>query len=151
MERTLMIIKPDGVRKRLLGEILRRVEGIGLTIKSLRMLQLDRRTARRFYAVHRDRPFFHSLIEYMTSGPVVVAALEGPNAVSRYRNLIGNTNPDKAEEGTIRRLYGESIEHNVVHGSDSTENGIIETSFFFSSAELDMIANDEQGNGNKTR
>ena len=144
MERTLMIIKPDGVKKRLIGEILRRVEGIGLTVKSLRMLQLDRRTTRRFYAVHRERPFYHSLIEYMTSGPVVVAALEGPNAVIRYRTLIGDTNPDKAEEGTIRRLYGDSIEHNTVHGSDSTENGKIETTFFFSSAELEMISNADE-------
>lgn len=134
-----MIIKPDGVEKRLIGEILRRVEGIGLTIKCLKMLQLDRKTAGRFYAVHRERPFYHSLIEYMTSGPVVVVALEGPNAVTRYRTLIGNTDPNKAEEGTVRRLYGESIERNTVHGSDSTENGIIETAFFFSSAELEMI------------
>lgn len=141
MERTLAIIKPDGIQKRLTGEILRRIEGIGLTIKSLRMLQLDRATAGRFYAVHKERPFYHSLIEYMTSGPVVVVALEGPNAVARYRTLIGNTNPDKADEGTIRRLYGDSIERNVVHGSDSSENGIIETSFFFNTAELEMFTN----------
>ncbi len=138
MERTLMIIKPDAVQRNLIGEIIRRVEGAGLTIKSLRMLQLDRKTAGRFYAVHRERSFYHSLIEYMTSGPVVVAALEGPNAVTRYRNLIGVTDPDKADEGTIRRLYGESIERNAVHGSDSSENGKIETSFFFASAELEM-------------
>jgi len=147
MERTLMIIKPDGVKKRLIGEILRRVEGIGLTIRSLRMLQLDRRTAGRFYAVHRERPFYHSLIEYMTSGPVIVAALEGPNAITRYRTLIGATDPDKAEEGTVRRLYGDSIEHNVVHGSDSTENGKIETAFFFSTAELEMT-DDSDKNSN---
>ena len=139
MERTLMIIKPDAVKKRLIGEILRRVEGAGLTIKTVKMLQLDRKTAGRFYAIHREKAFFHSLIEYMTSGPVVVTALEGPNAVTRYRNLIGATNPDKAEEGTIRRLYGESIERNAVHGSDSPENGKIETAFFFNSAELDML------------
>ncbi len=138
MERTLMIIKPDGVKKRIIGEILRRVEGIGLTVKCVKMLQLDRSTAKRFYLVHRERPFFHSLVEYMTSGPVVVVALEGPNAVNRYRTLIGATNPDKADEGTIRRLYGDSIEINTVHGSDSSENGLIETAFFFSSAELEM-------------
>lgn len=138
MERTLMIIKPDGVQKHLIGEILRRVEGAGLTIKALKMLQLDRCTARRFYEVHRERPFFHSLIEYMTSGPVVVVALEGPNAVTKYRTLIGATDPDKAEEGTVRRLYGESVERNTVHGSDSTENGQIETAFFFGTAELRM-------------
>ncbi len=133
-----MIIKPDGVKKHLIGEIIRRVEGAGLTIKALRMLQLDRRTAQRFYDVHSERPFFHSLIEYMTSGPVVVVALEGPNAVTKYRTLIGATDPDKAEEGTIRRLYGESVEKNTVHGSDSTDNGQIETAFFFGSAELTM-------------
>jgi nucleoside-diphosphate kinase len=133
-----MIVKPDGVQKRLIGEILRRVEAAGLGIKSLKMLQLDRNAAQRFYGIHRDRPFFHSLVEYMTSGPVVVVALEGVNGVVRLRNLIGNTNPDKAEEGTIRRLYGDSIEHNVVHGSDSPENGRIETSFFFGTAELEM-------------
>lgn len=138
MERTLMIIKPDGVKKRIIGEIIRRVEGIGLTVRSVRMLQLDRSTAKRFYWVHRERPFFHSLVEYMTSGPVVVAALEGPNAVNRYRTLIGATDPDKADEGTIRRLYGDSIEVNTVHGSDSSENGLIETAFFFSTAELEM-------------
>lgn len=141
MERTLMIIKPDGVKRRLIGEILRRVEAAGLTIKAIKMLQLDRKTAGRFYAVHRERPFFHSLVEYMTSGPVVVAALEGSNAVSRYRNLIGATDPDKAEEGSIRRLYGESVERNTVHGSDSPENGKIETAFFFGSAELEMTNN----------
>ncbi len=138
MERTLIIIKPDGVKKRIIGDILRRVESNGLTIKAMKMIQLDRRTAGRFYGIHRERPFFHSLIEYMTSGPVVVAALEGGNAVSRLRKLNGNTNPDKADEGTIRRLYGESIEHNVVHGSDSEENGRIETAFYFGSSELEM-------------
>ncbi len=138
MEQTLMIIKPDGVEKNLIGEILRRVEGAGLKIKAMKMLQLDRKTARRFYAVHREQPFFHSLIEYMTSGPIVVAALAGPNAVTKYRNLIGETDPDKAEEGTVRRLYGENIERNTVHGSDSPENGIRETAFFFGTAELEM-------------
>ncbi len=138
MEKTLLIIKPDGVKKRLIGEILRRVESAGLNILSMRMLQLDRRTAGRFYAIHKEKAFYHSLIEYMTSGPVVVVALEGMNAVSRLRSLIGATDPDKAEEGTIRRMFADSIERNVVHGSDSTENGIIETSFFFSVAELEM-------------
>lgn len=138
MERTLLIVKPDGVKKRLIGEILRRAEAAGLTIKALRMLQLDRNAAGRFYAVHRERPFYHSLVEYMTSGPVVVAALAGVNGVVRLRNLIGATDPDKAEEGTVRRLYADSIERNVVHGSDSPENGILETSFFFGTAELEM-------------
>lgn len=141
-----MIIKPDGVQKRIIGEILRRVEAAGLNIKAMKMIQLDRRTAGRFYAVHRERPFYHSLIEYMTSGPVVVVALAGSNAVSKFRQLIGATDPDKAEEGTIRRLYGESVERNVVHGSDSTENGIVETTFFFGTAELDMtVSSDIEG------
>ncbi|HHE47320.1 MAG TPA: nucleoside-diphosphate kinase [Bacteroidetes bacterium] len=138
MERTLLIIKPDGVRKRIIGDILKRVEDAGLTIKSIRMLQLDRATAGRFYAVHREKPFYLSLIEYMTSGPVIPVALEGTNAVSRLRTLIGATNPADADEGTIRKLYGESIEVNTVHGSDSSENGMIETSFFFSTADLEI-------------
>lgn len=138
MERTLLIIKPDGVKKRLIGEILRRVEGIGLTIKAMRMLQLDRRTTGRFYLIHRGKNFYHSLIEFMTSGPVVVVGLEGSNAVKRLRDLNGDTDPDKAAEGTIRRLYADNIERNTVHGSDSTENGKIETSFFFGISELEM-------------
>lgn len=138
MERTLLIIKPDGVSRNLIGEILRQVEGAGLAIKSMLMRQLDRRTAGRFYAVHRERPFYHSLIEYMVSGPVVVVALEGTNAVTRLRALIGATDPDKAEEGTIRRQHGESVERNTVHGSDSTENGVIETGFYFGTSDLEM-------------
>src|SRR4030042_1616250 len=138
MERTLLIIKPDAVARNLIGDILRRVEATDLRIKAMRMTQLDRHTAGRFYAVHRERPFYHSLIEYMVSGPVVITALEGTNAVTRLRNLIGATDPDKAEEGTIRRLYGESVERNSVHGSDSPENGGIETRFFFGTAELEM-------------
>ncbi|MDP8239366.1 MAG: nucleoside-diphosphate kinase [Candidatus Hatepunaea meridiana] len=140
MERTLLIIKPDGVKKHLIGTILKMVEASGLTIKSLRMLRLDRNTAGRFYAVHRKRPFYQSLVEYMTSGPVVTVALEGANAVTRLRDLNGDTNPAKAKDGTIRRLYGDSIEVNTVHGSDSAENGIIETSFFFSASELEMVS-----------
>ena len=138
MEKTLCIIKPDGVKKNAVGDIVRRVQESGLKVLCLKMLQLDRKTAGRFYEVHKERPFYHSLIEYMTSGPVVVVALEGANAIQRYRDLIGNTNPEKADEGTIRKLYGESIEANTVHGSDSVENGIIETAFFFSSAELNL-------------
>lgn len=138
LEKTLMIIKPDAVANRHIGEILYRVQKSGLEIKCLKMLSLDRATAGRFYAVHKERPFFHSLVEYMTSGPVVVVALEGDNAVSRYRTLIGATDPQKADEGTIRKLFGISLERNAVHGSDSVENGIIETSFFFSTAELEM-------------
>jgi len=115
-----------------------------LTIKSMRMLQLDRRTAGRFYAVHRGKPFYQSLIEYMTSGPVVVTALEGLSGVNRLRSLIGATDPSQAEEGTIRRLYGDSIERNTVHGSDSAENGLVETAFFFGTAELDITTENAQ-------
>ncbi|MCF7810192.1 nucleoside-diphosphate kinase [bacterium] len=140
MEKTLAIIKPDGVQRNIIGDILHRVEDSGLVILSIRMLQLDRKTAGRFYEVHRERPFYQSLIEYMTSGPVVVIALEGSNAVNRWRQLIGATDPSKAEKGTIRNKYGESVERNTVHGSDSPENGSIETAFFFSSSELKMKA-----------
>ena len=140
MEKTLLIVKPDGVRKHVIGDILRRVESSGLIIKALRMVQLDRATAGRFYAVHKEKPFYPNLIEYMTSGPVIPVALEGEDAVNRLRAIIGATNPADAAEGTIRKLYGESIEVNTVHGSDSVENGKIETSFFFSSSELEMLA-----------
>ena len=140
MEKTLLIVKPDGVRKHVIGDILRRVESSGLIIKALRMVQLDRATAGRFYAVHKEKPFYPNLIEYMTSGPVIPVALEGGDAVNRLRAIIGATNPADAAEGTIRKLYGESIEVNTVHGSDSVENGKIETSFFFSSSELEMLA-----------
>lgn len=138
MERTLTIVKPDAVKLNATGDILRRIEQSGLKILAVKMLQLDRSAAGRFYAVHKDKPFFHSLVEFMTSGPVVVAALEGSNAVVRLRTLIGSTDPAKADEGTIRRLYGTRIEQNAVHGSDSPENGLIETSFFFSELELHM-------------
>ena len=143
MERTLLIIKPDGVRKNVIGDILNRVERAGLKIKSLQMLRVDRNTAGRFYAVHRQKPFYQSLLNYMTSGPVIPVALEGENAVKRLRTIIGATNPSDAEEGTIRKLYGESIEVNTVHGSDSVENGNIETSFFFSASELEMTNEDK--------
>jgi len=140
MERTLAIIKPDGVQKNVIGDILHRVEESGLIVLAVQMLQLDRKTAGRFYEVHRERPFYQSLIEYMTSGPVVVVALEGSNAVNRWRQLIGATDPSKADKGSIRQKYGDSIERNTVHGSDSPENGVIETAFFFSSSELKMKA-----------
>ncbi len=139
MEKTLLIIKPDGVQKQITGDILKRVEETGLRIIAMKQMQLDRNMAGRFYAVHRERPFYQSLVDYMTSGPVVVVALDGANCVNRLRTLNGATDPDKADEGTIRRSFGESIERNVVHGSDSTENGQIETAFYFSSSELDML------------
>jgi nucleoside-diphosphate kinase len=132
MERTLMIIKPDAVAKGHMGDIVSIVEKIeGLNIIALRLVKLSPQDARKFYEIHRERPFYDDLVEYMTSGKVVVIAIEGEDAVSRMRGVIGATNPAEAAEGTIRKMYAESIEANAVHGSDSPENGVIETSFFF--------------------
>jgi nucleoside-diphosphate kinase len=130
-ERTLMIIKPDAVRDKHIGEILARVEKEGFEISGLRMVQLSKRQAEDFYAVHKERPFYAPLVAYMTSGPVVVAKLERESAVEHWRRVIGATDPERAEPGTIRQLYGKSIESNAVHGSDSPRNGEIETDFFF--------------------
>jgi len=132
MEKTLMIIKPDAVRDGRIGEILARVEREGFAITGLRMLHLTKEQAEAFYAVHRERAFFAPLVKYMSSGPVVVGRLERENAVEHWRKVIGATDPLKADPGTIRRMYGKSIEANAVHGSDSPENGEIETEFFFS-------------------
>jgi nucleoside-diphosphate kinase len=131
MEKTLMIIKPDAVAARHVGVILDRVEREGFAITGLRLLRLTKEQAEAFYAVHRERPFFAPLVKYMSSGPVVVGRLERENAVEQWRKVIGSTDPLKADPGTIRRLFGTSIEANAVHGSDSPENGEIETKFFF--------------------
>jgi nucleoside-diphosphate kinase len=131
MEKTLMIIKPDAVAAGRIGEILARVERENFRITGLRFLHLTKQQAESFYAVHREKPFFAPLVKYMTSGPVVVGRLERENAVEHWRKVIGSTDPLKADPGTIRRMYGASIEANVVHGSDSPENGEIETKFFF--------------------
>lgn len=131
MERTLMIIKPDAVAAKNIGNIVARVESEGFHITGLRYMQLTNEQAGEFYAVHRERAFFADLVRYMTSGPVVVGRLERVNAVEHWRAVIGSTDPQKAAEGTIRKLYGKSIEANAVHGSDSPENGAKETSFFF--------------------
>jgi len=130
-ERTLMIIKPEIIQKRNAGNIITRVEKEGFVITTMRMLQLTRTQAADFYAIHKDKPFFNGLLDYITSGPVIVARLERDNAVEKWREVIGATDPKKAAPGTIRALYGESIERNAVHGSDSVENGRIETDFFF--------------------
>jgi len=130
-ERTLMIIKPEIIQKRNVGNIITRVEKEGFAITAVRMLHLTRTQAADFYAIHRDKPFFNGLMDYITSGPVIVARLERENAVEKWREVIGATDPKKAAPGTIRALYGESIERNAVHGSDSVENGRIETDFFF--------------------
>ena len=134
--RTLTIIKPDSVRKRNLGKILSRIEAEGFTILGIRKVSLSQNQAEGFYAVHRERPFFGDLVKYMMSGPVYVAALERNDAVPALRKLMGATDPKKADKGTIRAEYGESIEQNAIHGSDSDENAKIEINFFFAESEL---------------
>jgi nucleoside-diphosphate kinase len=136
LERTLSIVKPDGVQKNLIGEVYRRFEQAGLRIVAARMLRLTPELAEGFYAVHRERPFFRDLCRYMTSGPVVAQVLEGEGAVARQRDIMGATDPKKAAKGTIRADLASSIEENVVHGSDSIENAAREIAFFFSDVEL---------------
>ena len=136
IERTLSIIKPDGVKRNLVGEIFRRFESNGLRIIATRMQRLSKAEAQGFYAVHEARPFFNDLVEYMTSGPVVVTALEGENAVSRNRELMGATNPKDAAPGTIRADFGLDIRRNAVHGSDSVAAAEKETRLFFTDDEL---------------
>ena len=136
MEMTLSIIKPDAVKKGVIGKIVDRFESNGLRIAAMKKIQLDEKTAGGFYEVHKDRPFFGDLVEFMTSGPVVVMALEGEGAVLKNRDLMGATNPKEAEKGTIRADFAESIDANAVHGSDSLENATNEIKFFFSKDEV---------------
>jgi nucleoside-diphosphate kinase len=136
VERTLSIIKPDATRRNLTGAINARIEQAGLRIVAQKRLKLSREQAEAFYAVHRERPFFDSLCRFMTSGPVVVQVLEGENAVQRYREVMGATDPAKAAPGTIRKDFAESIEANSVHGSDSPENARTEIGFFFAGIEI---------------
>ena len=136
MQKTFSIIKPDAVKRNLIGHINQMIESADLKILASKKIYLTKNQAQIFYEVHKERPFFDSLVEYMTSGPVQVQVLEGEGAVIKYRKIMGATNPDEAEEGTIRKQYGESIEANSVHGSDSEENAKIEISFFFSGSEL---------------
>lgn len=136
LERTLSIVKPDGVQKNLIGEVYRRFEQAGLRIIAARMMQLTQAQAEGFYAVHRERPFFKDLVKYMISGPVIVQVLEGENAVAKHRDLMGATDPKKADKGTIRADLAASIEENVVHGSDSTDNAKNEIAYFFAAADL---------------
>ena len=131
MERTLSIIKPDGVEKNVIGEIYKRFEDSGLTIVEAKMLRLTRDQAEGFYAVHKERPFFNDLVDYMISGPVMVQVLEGEHAIDRNRELMGATNPAEADEGTIRKDFATSIEKNTVHGSDGPDTAKEEISFFF--------------------
>ena len=136
LERTFSIIKPDATRRNLTGAINDRIEKAGLRIIGQRRLRMTREQAEGFYGVHRERPFFRSLVEFMTSGPVVVQVLEGENAVSKYREVMGATDPVKAAVGTIRKDFAESIEANSVHGSDSAENARTEIAFFFKPDEI---------------
>ena len=134
--RTFTIIKPDSVRKNNFGKIVSRLETAGFRVLGVKKIGLSQRQAEAFYAVHNARPFFRSLVDYMTSGPVFVAALERESAVPELRKLMGATDPTKADEGTIRKEFGESIEQNAIHGSDSDENAAIEIAFFFAESEL---------------
>ena len=136
VEQTLSIIKPDGVQKNLIGEIYSRFEKAGLQIVAAKMLQMSKQQAERFYAVHKARPFFISLINYMTSGPVMVQTLEGEDAIGRNREIMGATNPVDAAKGTIRAEFAESIEKNIVHGSDGAETAAQEITFFFGDDEM---------------
>ncbi|MCE7169163.1 nucleoside-diphosphate kinase [Campylobacter coli] len=133
MEKTLSIIKPDAVKKGVIGKILDRFESNGLRIAAMKKVQLSKEQAEAFYAVHKERPFFKDLVEFMISGPVVVSVLEGEGAVLKNRDLMGATNPKEAQPGTIRADFAESIDANAVHGSDSLENAKIEIEFFFKS------------------
>jgi nucleoside-diphosphate kinase len=136
LERTLSIVKPDGVARNLIGDVYRRFEQAGLRIVAARMLHLTQRQAEGFYEVHRERPFFRDLCAYMTSGPVMVQVLEGESAVQRHRDIMGATDPKKAAPGTIRADLASSIEENVVHGSDSAENAAREVAYFFAETSL---------------
>lgn len=136
MEQTLSIIKPDAVKKGVIGKIISRFETNGLRIAAAKKLLLSTDDAKRFYEVHKDRPFYSELVEFMTSGPVVVMVLEGENAVAKNRELMGATDPQKAEKGTIRADFADSIDANAVHGSDSLENAKIEIAFFFAKREI---------------
>jgi nucleoside-diphosphate kinase len=136
MQQTLSIIKPDAVKKNVIGKIIDRFESNGLRIAAMKKLQLTKEDAAAFYAVHAERPFFNDLVEFMTSGPVVVMVLEGENAVAKNRELMGATNPKEAAPGTIRADFAESIDANAVHGSDSLENAEIEINFFLQKERL---------------
>ncbi|MFQ6079040.1 MAG: nucleoside-diphosphate kinase [Thermodesulfobacteriota bacterium] len=131
MERTLSIVKPDGVEKGLIGEVIKRFEDNGLKVIGLKMVKMSKREAEGFYAVHRGKLFFESLTTFMSSGPAVVMVLEGDNAIQRVRDLMGATNPHEAVEGTLRRQFGSNIERNIVHGSDGPDTAAFEIGYFF--------------------
>jgi nucleoside-diphosphate kinase len=137
-ERTFAIIKPDAVKARKAGRILARIEDAGFTIRAMRFTHLTRAEAEGFYAVHRARPFFASLTEFMSSGPCIVMALEAPGAIAKWRTLMGATDPAKADAGTLRKEFGASIEHNATHGSDAAETAAFELAYFFRGMELEQ-------------
>ncbi len=136
MERTLSIIKPDGVGKNVMGEVIRRFETDGIKIAAMKMIHLTKPQAEGFYAVHKERPFFSSLTDFMISGPIVVMVLEGEDVIARNRKLMGATNFEEAEAGTIRKEYATNIEQNVVHGSDAPETAAVEIGYFFNDLEI---------------
>jgi nucleoside-diphosphate kinase len=136
MEKTLSIVKPDGVRKNLIGEVIKRFEQKGLRITALKMLRLSQDEAKRFYIVHKERPFYESLTHFMSEGPIVVMVVEGEDAINTVREIMGATNPKDASPGTIRADFASSVEHNIVHGSDSQESAAYEIPFFFSSPDI---------------
>jgi len=136
MERTLSIVKPDGIKKNLIGEVIKRFEQRGLRIAALKMLKLSKEEAKGFYIVHKDKPFYESLTDFMSEGPIVVMVVEGKNSISEVREIMGATNPKDAAPGTIRSDFASEIEHNIVHGSDSKESASYEIPFFFSSVEI---------------
>lgn len=135
-QRTLAILKPDCVRKELIGEVIRRIQEAGFQIRALKMMHLSKKEAEGFYEVHRDKPFFDDLTDFMSSGPCVPMVLEKDNAIADFRSLIGATDPSEAEEGTIRSDFADSIEQNIVHGADSVENGRREAAYFFPEHEI---------------
>ena len=135
-ERTFAIIKPDAVKKGVAGQILSRIEAEGFSVRGLRLTHLSKHEAEGFYAVHRERPFFASLTDFMSSGPCVVMALEAPDAIRKWRTLMGATDPAKAEAGTLRKEFGASIEYNATHGSDAPETAAFELGYFFRGMEL---------------
>jgi nucleoside-diphosphate kinase len=136
MDRTLSIIKPDGVKRGLIGEVVKMLEQNNLDIVAMKMLHMTKKQAQGFYAVHRERPFFESLTDFMSSGPAVVMVLEGENVIARYRELMGATNYKEAAEGTIRKAFATDIEKNIVHGSDAPETASFEISYFFNQLEI---------------
>jgi nucleoside-diphosphate kinase len=140
IERTFSIIKPDAVAKNVIGPIIAKLEAAGLRVIASKMVRLSELQARAFYAVHKDRPFYTDLVKFMTEGPVIVQVLEGENAIARNREVMGATNPEKADAGTIRKEFATNIERNAVHGSDAPDTAGAEIAFFFSTAELTSLA-----------